>query len=294
MKKLFAILISVCLLAVTVSGLAIQNKADEKEQNINEEILTITSVSKDKVTSDFILFDGIEYYVPAFPDKTQEQLNKMILDPQPTVALEDLPSSFSWKNFGGDWSTPARDQGNCGSCWAFGALGGLEAAINIGKGDPDFDRDLSEQYILSCLPAAGSCSGGWMSEAIEYIKSTAPGSAGNGINGCPLESCMPYTAHDYIPCDDKCENWDYHTEPPEGPAEDDVLFQVEDFGVTQLNPTNPSDWDFLKSWIFTYGPVIVDIYASSGWSSFWNTHHSPTDWYGGSESGTTIEIKVSM
>jgi PKD repeat protein/C1A family cysteine protease len=289
MKKLFAILISVCLLAVTVSGLAIQNKADEKEQNINEEILTVTSISKDKDTSDFVLFNGREYYVPAFPDKTQEQIDKMIQNPQPAVTLEDLPSSFSWKNFGGDWSTPAKDQQNCGSCWAFGALGGLEAAINIGKGDPDFDRDLSEQYILSCLPAAGSCSGGWMSEAIEYIKSTNSGSSGNGINGCPLESCMPYTATDYIPCDDKCENWNYITDPP---AEDNVLFEVEDFGVTQLNPTSPSDWDILKSWIFNYGPVIVDIYASSGWSSYWNSHHSPTDWYGGSESGTTNHAQV--
>ncbi|PNX48153.1 MAG: hypothetical protein BV457_04315 [Thermoplasmata archaeon M9B1D] len=289
MKKIFAILMTVCLLAVTVSGLAMSNEADEKDQNIDEATLKITSITKDKDTSDFVLFDGKEYYLPAFPEKTQDQIDKMIQNPQMTVSMDDLPGSFSWLSFGGNWMTPAKDQQNCGSCWAFGALGGLEAAINIAKGDPDFDRDLSEQYILSCLPAAGSCSGGWMSEAIEYIKSDSPGSSGNGINGCPLESCMYYTATDYVPCDDKCTDWNYYTDPPE---EDNILWQVQDFGVTQLTPTNPDDWTLLKTWLVTYGPVIVDIYASSGWSSFWGSHHSSTDVYQGTESGTTNHAQV--
>jgi len=287
MKKIFAILVVVFLLAVTVSGLTTKNEANEKEKNSNKEILTIPSTSTGEVTSNLILYGGKEYYVPAFPPKTQEQLDKMIKDPEPTISSYDLPSSFSWKSFGGDWSTPAKDQGNCGSCWAFGALGGLESAINIGKGDPDFDRDLSEQYVLSCLPDSGSCSGGWMSEAIACILSTGP--EGNGINGCPLESCMPYTATDYIPCDDKCPDWDYYTVPP---AEDNILFQVLDYGVTSVNPSSSSDWDLLKSWIMTYGPIVVDIYASNGWSSYWGSHHNPTDWYGGSESGTTNHAQV--
>jgi len=283
MKKIFAILMTACLLAVAVSGLAMSNKADEKDQNIDEATLKITSITKDKVDSDFVLFNGKEYYCPPLPEKTQDQIDKMIQNPQPTVSAVDLPSSFSWKSFGGDWSTPAKDQQNCGSCWDFSAIGGLDAAINIAKGDPNFDVDLSEQYVMSCLPAAGSCSGGWMSEAIEYIKSENPGSTGNGINGIPLESCMYYTATDYVPCDEKCPNWNYYTVPP---AEDNILFQVEDFGVTSGTPSDPNYWDLMKSWIITYGPIITDIYASSGWSSFWNSHHSPTDVYEGTETGS--------
>ena len=241
MKKIYAILIVVSLLAVSITGLTTKNEAEESNINVNEQILTFTSTSQNEETSDIIIFDGKEYYVPALPEKTPEQLNKMIQNPKPTVAPEDLPDSFSWKNFGGDWSTPARDQQNCGSCWDFAAIGAVEPAINIAKGDPNFDPDLSEQYVLSCLPAAGSCSGGWMSEAIEYIKSENSGSTGNGINGCPRESCMPYTATDYVPCDEKCLDWNYYTVPP---AEDNILFQVEDFGVTSGSPNDPNYWDF--------------------------------------------------
>ena len=52
-------------------------------------------------------------------------------EPQPTASFNDLPSQFTWYNFGGDWTTPARDQGSCGSCWAFSALSIVEASINI-------------------------------------------------------------------------------------------------------------------------------------------------------------------
>jgi C1A family cysteine protease/PKD repeat protein len=289
MKKLFAILIVGCLLAVTVPGLITTKKeADKKDINSNEETLITTSTNTGEDTTDFIQFKDKYYYTPAFPDKTQEQLDKMIQDPQPTVSSLDLPSSFSWTSFGGDWSTPAKDQQNCGSCWAFGALGGLESAINIGKADPNFDRDLSEQYVLSCLPASGSCSGGWMSEAIQYIKDTGPD--GNNINGCPLESCMPYTATDYVPCDDKCPNWNYVTHPY--PAADNILFEVLDYGVTSYTPSNSDDWIALKNWIITYGPIVVDIVATSGWSSYWSSHHSSTDWYQETGSGYTNHAQV--
>jgi PKD repeat protein len=279
MKKIFAILIVVSLLAVSITGLTAQNEAEESNLEFTYQELSGTGESYD----DIIIFDGREYYCPPLPEKTPEQLNKMIQNPEPTVAISDLPSAFSWKSFGGDWSTPARDQQNCGSCWDFAAMGTFEPAINIAKGDPDFDPVLSTQYVMSCLPAAGSCSGGWMSEAIAYAYSTSPGSMGNGINGVPRESCMPYTATDYIPCDDKCPDWDYKTDPP---AEDNVLFEVLDYGITSGNPNDPAYWDLMKTWIITYGPISTDIYASGSWSSFWNSHHSPTDVYEGLETGS--------
>ena len=268
------------LIATSVSAITTTQKIDE-----NNEADDSTEYNNYEDQTDIKESVELEnkYTVTAFPPKSDYALSLVDPDPELTVAAEDLPSYFSWKSFGGDWTTPAKDQENCGSCWAFGALGGMEAAINIAKGDPDFDVDLSEQYILACLSAAGSCSGGWMSEAIAYIESTDAGSTGNGINGCPLESCLPYQAVDYIPCDDKCPDWDYYTTPPE---EDNVLFQVADYGVTAINPTDPDDWDLLKSWVYTYGPIVVDIYASSGWSSFGWSNHNPTDVYEGTETGT--------
>ncbi|MHC1624593.1 MAG: OmpL47-type beta-barrel domain-containing protein [Methermicoccaceae archaeon] len=204
-------------------------------------------------------------------------------NPEPTESFDDLPSQFSWTNYNGDWTTPAKDQDGCGSCWDFSALGAMEAAINIASGYPDTDIDLSEQYVLSCLSYAGSCNGGWMHLAFEAIQSTQPGPQGNGVNGVPIESCMPYQAVDYIPCEDKCDNWDYYTTPPQP---DNILWQLEDWGYTEaFNPGSPTDRDIIKSWIMDRGPLSIAMYASSGFSSYWSTHHDSNDVYEGTESG---------
>ena len=203
-------------------------------------------------------------------------------DPEPTTSPGDLPSQFSWMNYNGDWTTPARDQGNCGSCWDFSALGAFEGAINIASGSPDTDIDLSEQYVLSCLSYAGSCNGGWMHLALQCIESTAPGPQGNGVNGCTIESCMPYQAVDWIPCEDKCEDWDYVDLSIEG-----KLWEIESWGWSTFSEDNPNDWDIIKSWIYDIGPLAVDIYASSSFINFWSIHHSPDDVYQQDDPGTT-------
>jgi len=276
MKKILAIFLMFVLIATSVSAVTITQKKEEFEAD------KFTEVDDENRLVN-------KYQPKPFPPKTKEQIEKMIVDPQPTVAAGSLPSQFSWKSYGGDWTTPAKDQGNCGSCWAFGALGAMEAAIDISSGFPTTNIDLSEQYILSCLGAAGDCGGGWMSTAIEYIMSTDTGSTGNGVNGCTIESCFPYQAKDYIPCDDKCSDWDYKTDPP---AADNKLFEVLNYGVTSGNPNDPNYWDLLKSWVYDYGPLSVDIYASSGWNSFWSSHHSPNDVYEGTETYVTTHAQV--
>jgi PKD repeat protein/C1A family cysteine protease len=287
MKKILSILVVIVFLASSISMITTgkHTQTEKKEIEINNDEITYEKFYENG--QEIAIVNG-KYILRPFPDKTPEQLEKMIKNPKITSS-EDLPSSFSWKSFGGDWTTGAKDQENCGSCWAFGALGAMESAIDISSGNPNTNKDLSEQYVLSCLPAAGSCSGGFMSDAIEYIESTATGSTGNGINGCPIESCMPYQAVDYIPCSDKCTDWDTYSEPPQ---ENDKLFQIENYGITSINPTSPSGWDTLKTWVYNYGPISVDIYASSGWSNFGWSHHSPTDVYEGSESGTTNHAQV--
>ena len=67
------------------------------------------------------------------------------------------PPAWDWrhatyKNVTGDWTTPIRYQGSCGSCWDFAAMGALESIINIRAKNPNLDIDLSEQYLLSCPP----------------------------------------------------------------------------------------------------------------------------------------------
>lgn len=198
-------------------------------------------------------------------------------EPQPTISYyNDLPTQFSWADHNGDWTTPAKDQESCGSCWDFSAISTMEAQINLASGYPDTDIDLSEQYVLSCLPYGGSCNGGWTDDAFAAIISTDL-SIGNGINGVPLETCMPYQAIDYLPCSDKCADWDYYTIPPET---DNILWQLEDWGANHnFENDNPDDRDIVKSWLMDKGPVSVSMYATSSFSNYWNTHHNPDDYY---------------
>jgi len=99
-----------------------------------------------------------------------------------------LPESFDWRNVDGhNWMTPVKDQGACGSCWAFAIVGAFEPNIKIKYECPDEDIDLSEQDLVSC--ACGGCSGGNISCAYTHLH----------LEGIPDEACDPYQARD-IPC----------------------------------------------------------------------------------------------
>ena len=93
------------------------------------------------------------------------------------------PPSFDWRNYNGqNWMTSVKNQGSCGSCWAFSAVGVVEATYNITAGDPSLDLNLSEEYLVSdCLPEQ-SCCGGWMETALSFIR----------YEGIPDEACLPY------------------------------------------------------------------------------------------------------
>ena len=70
---------------------------------------------------------GVMEYVPKIDDPPSEK-----------PAIGNPPSYFSWMDYNGDWTTPARYQGACGSCWDFAAVGALESVINIEEGIADF------------------------------------------------------------------------------------------------------------------------------------------------------------
>ena len=106
--------------------------------------------------------------------------------------------AFDWRSFGGeDWMTPVKDQGYCGSCWAFSALGVTEAVANIHADNASLDMDLSEQHLVSdCCVVAGDCDGGWNYRAFNEIRD----------NGIPNEACNPYLGRDSTcnPCHSVC------------------------------------------------------------------------------------------
>jgi C1A family cysteine protease len=210
-------------------------------------------------------------------------MNKQIRDDQnliikniPKIEIVDTPNEFSWKNYNEqDWTTPAKNQGNCGSCWDFAAVGALESIINIRENNPDLDIDLSEQYILSCLPAAANiygegCSGGNPYNAYFYIMNTSE--EGNNCNGIITEKCFPYQADDKISCTEKCDNWR------------DFLIPISDCGYCWTGNITTSYFDsdardIIKSQIFQFGPIAaaLNITTSCGYWGLMN--HDPNDYY---------------
>jgi cathepsin L len=90
-----------------------------------------------------------------------------------------------------DWTTKGKvqkvkNQGQCGSCWAFSAIGALESADAIKGGNL---KDLSEQQLVDCAGAQGNqgCNGGLMNQAFDYLIQ---------FGGSEGQKDYPYTARD--------------------------------------------------------------------------------------------------
>ena len=82
---------------------------------------------------------------------------------QPTVYEETNASYINWIEKGA--VTPVKDQGYCGSCWAFSATGALEGAYYLQTGELE---TFSEQQLVSCVTQSYGCGGGWQYRAFEY------------------------------------------------------------------------------------------------------------------------------
>jgi predicted secreted protein len=149
-------------------------------------------------------------------------------------SVQTLPGAYNWCEMHG--GCPAvRDQGACGSCWAFATVGSLEAWVKYKQGG---EVDLSEQYLVSCNTNGWGCSGGWWAHSYHVEP------------GAVLESAFPYVAKD-VPCGGpyshpyKISSWHYV-----GGA----------YGVPSVAA--------IKQAIYDHGPVAAAICVGSAFDNY--------------------------
>jgi len=147
------------------------------------------------------------------------------------LRAEELPASWDWRALGG--TTPAKNQGGCGSCWAFAAVGQLESAYKIANGT---ELLFSEQQCLSCNDQDQGCDGGHSRTCFDLWTAY----------GAVTQTCMPYRGSDSWPCtQDECE----------------VPARIRGFIYVNNNLAA------LKTALLS-GPIAVGIYASGGFFSY--------------------------
>lgn len=102
---------------------------------------------------------------------------------------------FNWATKGA--VTPVKDQGQCGSCWAFSATGGMEGGFKI-FGAAGKLVSMSESQLVDCSGAYGNqgCNGGWMDNAFKYVQAkgicTEASYPYHPVGGaCQASTCKP-------------------------------------------------------------------------------------------------------
>jgi hypothetical protein len=147
----------------------------------------------------------------------------------------DLPRRFDWRDQA--QLTPPKQQGSCGSCWAFSHVGVLESAIAIK------DKklvDLSEQYMLSCNPYGWGCNGGYFNHQMHINPGAVPESefpyAGQKL------ACKNNLSHPY-----RLDSWAF---------------------LPSSSESEPPSINEIKAAIYQYGPIAAALGANDSFSRY--------------------------
>uniref|UniRef100_A0A4W6FTZ8 Cathepsin F n=1 Tax=Lates calcarifer TaxID=8187 RepID=A0A4W6FTZ8_LATCA len=134
-----------------------------------------------------------EYGVTKFSDLTEEEFRSTYLNPllsqwtlhrlmKPASPVRGpAPTSWDWRDHGA--VSPVKNQGMCGSCWAFSVIGNIEGQWFLKNGTL---LSLSEQELVDCDGLDQACRGGLPSNAYEAIEK---------LGGLETETDYSYTGH---------------------------------------------------------------------------------------------------
>ncbi len=172
--------------------------------------------------------------------KAQVELKKQgVSNPSGGVSGGVSASPTFWA---GAWLTPVKNQGGCGSCWAFAACATFETTFRKFYGTSRI-VDASEQDLLDCGKTcngydAGSCGGGYSDRAFDYMRCFATNT----------ESYKPYVGHDEA-CYSKPKTLRAYT-----------------WG--QVYPGGFPSVSTVKAYVQAYGAVVTYVQAEGAWFSY--------------------------
>ena len=150
----------------------------------------------------------------------------------------DLPESFDLRTLG--HMGPVRNQGSCGSCWAFAGVAAMESAM-LKAHSQEFN--FSEQELVSCDKNSYGCSGGW--QPFGYMVK----------NGIGLESDFPYAGRNLsckkIPAAAKAMRFANVGAADRRATVDEVRQAVHDFGGLWISVGANSSWQNNSSGVIT-------------------------------------------
>jgi len=146
----------------------------------------------------------------------------------------ELPDSVDWREKGA--VTPVKNQGGCGSCWAFAATETIESFAQIETGVLPV---LSAQQVTSCTPNTLQC-------------------GGNG--GC--QGSIPQLAFSYIQLFGHVTDDDYPYNAHTGTCEYDFQNTVPVVGITGYNTLEANNQDAVMTHLAEVGPLAIAVAAS--------------------------------
>nr|XP_044249210.1 procathepsin L-like [Drosophila takahashii] len=143
-----------------------------------------------------------------------------------------IPDAFDWREKGG--VTPVKNQGTCGSCWAFATTGAIEGHTFAATGKLP---NLSEQNLIDCGPkedfSLNGCIGGFQEAALCWISENQKG-------------VPPTENYPYVNSQESCKF-----------QGNQLISQVHGFSVIP-----PGDEELMKKVVATLGPIACSVSVS--------------------------------
>jgi C1A family cysteine protease len=224
---------------------------------------------------------GATYSLNQFADLTPQEFNSFYLGSVPPAIPEDIPElvlgpeappdTFDWVSKGK--TTAVKNQGQCGSCWAFSATENIESVWMIAKDlTPTTMKPLAPQQIVDCDKRDGGCNGGWPYNAYTYVIQAG---------GQDTEASYPYHAKNqncaFIAADVEAKITSYNSITGEA----NMIAATATVAPLSIC-VDASQWQFYKSGVMTAAQCGTSIdhcvqavgYDITGSTPYWNVRNS--------------------